>query len=91
MWLAALKIRAVPININYRYVADELAYLLDDSDCEAIVFSDDLSEHVEAVLAGRDLRCVLQVAGAGAGAVRPLIAGADRYDEIVRLADRRLR
>ena len=28
--LAAFKLRAVPINVNYRYVEDELRYLLDD-------------------------------------------------------------
>jgi 3-oxocholest-4-en-26-oate---CoA ligase len=36
--LAAFKIRAVPINVNYRYQEAELRYLLDDSDAEAIVF-----------------------------------------------------
>ena len=30
--LAAWKLRAVPINVNHRYVADELRYLLDNSD-----------------------------------------------------------
>ena len=30
--LAAYKIRAVPINVNYRYVAEELAYLFDNAD-----------------------------------------------------------
>jgi acyl-CoA synthetase (AMP-forming)/AMP-acid ligase II len=30
--LAAWKLRAVTINVNHRYVADELRYLLDDSD-----------------------------------------------------------
>jgi acyl-CoA synthetase (AMP-forming)/AMP-acid ligase II len=36
--LAAFKLRAVPINVNYRYVEDELRYLLDNSDAVAIVF-----------------------------------------------------
>ena len=30
--LAAFKLRAVPVNMNYRYVADELRYLFDDAD-----------------------------------------------------------
>jgi hypothetical protein len=30
--IAAFKIRAVPININFRYVEDELAYLFDNAD-----------------------------------------------------------
>src|ERR1700733_7664113 len=35
--LAAYKIRAVPINVNYRYVADELAYLFANADLVALV------------------------------------------------------
>ena len=30
---AALKMRAVPVNVNYRYLDDELYYLLDNADC----------------------------------------------------------
>ncbi len=36
--LATFKIRAVPVNVNTRYVASELAYLLDDADAVAAVF-----------------------------------------------------
>ncbi|MFI5048132.1 MAG: acyl-CoA synthetase [Acidimicrobiia bacterium] len=36
--LAAFKLRAVPINVNYRYVEEELRYLLADADAKAIVF-----------------------------------------------------
>ncbi|HMF83240.1 MAG TPA: acyl-CoA synthetase [Acidimicrobiia bacterium] len=36
--LGAYKARAVPINVNYRYVADETRYILDNSDAVAIVF-----------------------------------------------------
>ena len=35
--LAAFKIRAVPININYRYVGAELTHLFDDADLVALV------------------------------------------------------
>lgn len=34
----AFKARAIPININFRYVTEELAYLLDNADCVACVF-----------------------------------------------------
>jgi acyl-CoA synthetase (AMP-forming)/AMP-acid ligase II len=34
---ACYKLRAVPINVNYRYVDDELAYLLDDADAVGII------------------------------------------------------
>jgi acyl-CoA synthetase (AMP-forming)/AMP-acid ligase II len=36
--VAAFKLRAVPINVNYRYVEDELRYLLDDADAKAVIF-----------------------------------------------------
>jgi fatty-acyl-CoA synthase len=35
---AAFKIRGCPINVNYRYKADELVYLLDNADVEAVFF-----------------------------------------------------
>ena len=34
---ATLKIRALYININYRYVADELAYIFDNADLKAVI------------------------------------------------------
>jgi acyl-CoA synthetase (AMP-forming)/AMP-acid ligase II len=34
---AAWKLRAVPVNVNYRYVEGELTYLLDNSDSVAVV------------------------------------------------------
>jgi acyl-CoA synthetase (AMP-forming)/AMP-acid ligase II len=37
--LAAFKLRAVPININYRYVADELRYMLEKRTITALVFT----------------------------------------------------
>ena len=38
--LAAYKIRAVPINVNYRYVEAELTYLFDDADLVALIVND---------------------------------------------------
>jgi fatty-acyl-CoA synthase len=35
---AVFKVRGCPINVNYRYKADELVYLLDNADAEAIVY-----------------------------------------------------
>jgi len=35
---ACMKGRGIPINVNYRYLDDELLYLLDNSDAEALVF-----------------------------------------------------
>jgi acyl-CoA synthetase (AMP-forming)/AMP-acid ligase II len=47
--LGAFKIRAVPVNINFRYVEEELRYLLDDSDCVALVYHRELAPRVAAV------------------------------------------
>ncbi|GAA1889165.1 acyl-CoA synthetase [Streptantibioticus ferralitis] len=49
--LACLKMRAVPVNVNYRYVADELAYLYRDADLVALVYDAEFGERV-AVAAG---------------------------------------
>ena len=41
--IGAYKIGAVPININYRYVEEELAYLIENADIEAIVYQSEFS------------------------------------------------
>ncbi|MET0326354.1 MAG: acyl-CoA synthetase [Ilumatobacteraceae bacterium] len=46
---AALKIRGVPINVNYRYLDNELHYLLDNADVEALVFHTSLADRVAQV------------------------------------------
>ena len=43
------KARAVPVNVNYRYLDDELAYLLDNADAEALVFHTSLGDRVARV------------------------------------------
>lgn len=47
--LAAFKVRAVPININYRYVDDELLHLFDDADLVALVLHGTYKTKVAAV------------------------------------------
>jgi acyl-CoA synthetase (AMP-forming)/AMP-acid ligase II len=47
--IAAFKISAVPININYRYVEEELAYLCANADLKALVFQRELAPRVVAV------------------------------------------
>jgi acyl-CoA synthetase (AMP-forming)/AMP-acid ligase II len=49
--LAALKIRAVPININYRYTGTELRYLLEDSGAKGIIYHSSLTPIVTSGLA----------------------------------------
>lgn len=51
---AALRLGAVPVNVNYRYTADELRYVLQNSDARALVHGPELAGPVhEAVAALR--------------------------------------
>ena len=36
-YFALLKLGLIPVNVNYRYEADELVHLLDDSDAQAVI------------------------------------------------------
>jgi acyl-CoA synthetase (AMP-forming)/AMP-acid ligase II len=49
--MAAFKVRGVPININFRYVEDELAYLFDNADLVALVHDRAYLDRIEAVTA----------------------------------------
>jgi len=49
--LGTLKVRAVPININYRYVEGELLYLFKDADLVTLVFQREYAARVRAVCA----------------------------------------
>ena len=46
---AVFKARAVPINVNYRYVEDELAYLFDNADVEAVFFDARFAPRLAAI------------------------------------------
>ena len=46
---AAFKSRVTPVNVNYRYLDDELWYLLDNADCEAVVFHSSLGDRIGRV------------------------------------------
>jgi acyl-CoA synthetase (AMP-forming)/AMP-acid ligase II len=47
---AAMKARAAAANVNYRYTAHELAFLVDNSNAEVLVFDAQLGDRVEAIL-----------------------------------------
>ncbi len=49
--LAAFKIRAVPVNVNYRYVEEELRYLLGDAGAKAVVFHREFEPKLTAIRA----------------------------------------
>jgi acyl-CoA synthetase (AMP-forming)/AMP-acid ligase II len=71
--LAAFKIRAVPVNINFRYVEEELRYLFDDSGISALIFHREFAPRVAAVAptlpALRTFVCVEDGSDADASAI----------------------
>jgi 3-oxocholest-4-en-26-oate---CoA ligase len=72
------KARVVPFNVNYRYVEEELAYLLRDSRARAIVYSGAFASTLAAVLPGvPDLEVLIQVDD---GSDTPLLEGAVEYE-----------
>ncbi|WP_328504394.1 acyl-CoA synthetase [Streptomyces sp. NBC_00457] len=48
--LGCLKARIVPVNVNYRYVEEELVYLYRDADLVALVFDAEFADRVAAAL-----------------------------------------
>jgi acyl-CoA synthetase (AMP-forming)/AMP-acid ligase II len=58
-WVEAMigcyKARCVPINLNFRYVAPELRYVIDNADLDVLVFERELGRLVADALDGADL------------------------------------
>ena len=74
------KMRGVPINVNYRYLDDELWYLLDNSDSEAIIFHSSLGDRVTRVAERLpNLKLLIEVDDGGAGQVPNALA----YDDVI--------
>jgi 3-oxocholest-4-en-26-oate---CoA ligase len=60
--LGSFKARVAPFNVNYRYVAEELRYLLNDSQAEAVVVHSQFAPTLAEVLPDLpNLRVILQV------------------------------
>ncbi|MGZ8766293.1 MAG: AMP-binding protein [Acidimicrobiia bacterium] len=90
---ATWKLRAAPVNVNYRYLEEELLYLLENSDAEVLLFHGVLGEHV-AKVRGRapKLRALVQVDDGsalldGAIAYEDLVAGNEPAERIARSGD----
>ncbi len=62
--LGCLKARIVPVNVNYRYVEEELVYLYRDADLVALVFDAEFAGRVAAALPRASaLRHLVRVGG----------------------------
>ena len=71
----AFKMRGVPVNVNYRYLDDELVYLLDNADAEALVFHSSLGDRVERIRARLPkLRLLIEVDDGDTGRVQGALA-----------------
>ncbi|WP_274917288.1 acyl-CoA synthetase [Streptomyces sp. WZ-12] len=72
---ACLKLRAVPVNVNYRYVEEELVYLYRDADLVALVFEAEFTDRVAGALPkAPKLRHLVRVGTPPAGVGEPAIA-----------------
>lgn len=79
--VAAYRARVAPFNVSYRYVEDELLYLLNDSKATAVVYNAEFAPRVAAI---RDrlphLKVLIQVADHTGNELLP---GAVDYESIV--------
>ncbi len=76
--LGAYKSRTVPLNVNYRYGAEELRYLFRDGRPRVVIYSAEFAESVAAVLDALPQDVVLIQVADGSG--NPLLPGAVDYE-----------
>lgn len=86
--VGAMKARTAPFNVNYRYTAEELAYLLADARAEAVVFHSAFAPRLATALAGLDTPAVLLQVDDGSN--EPLLRGARWYEDALAETDPRL-
>jgi 3-oxocholest-4-en-26-oate---CoA ligase len=77
--MGALRARAAPVNLNYRYTAAELAKLLDTAKVNVLVYESDLAPTVAEALAGREMKALVEVGGNAS----TLLTGAIAFESIV--------
>ncbi|MGB3734330.1 MAG: AMP-binding protein [Ilumatobacter sp.] len=80
---AAFKLRATPVNVNYRYKAPEIGYICDNAGAEVLVFHGSLGERVTDARPMMPTVTTLVQVDDGS----PLIDGAEWYHEIVDAAE----
>ena len=71
--LGAFKARVAPLNVNYRYVQEELAYLLKNSQARAVIYHAEFAPQIAAIREQLPrLELLLQVADDSGQALLPL-------------------
>ncbi len=79
--VGSFKARVAPFNVNYRYVAEELQYLLDNSSAKAVLYHDAFAPTLAEVLPDLpDIQVLIQVPD---GSGNDLLPGAVRYDDFL--------
>ncbi len=79
--LGSFKARVAPFNVNYRYVAEELQYLLDNAGTRAVVYHDAFAPTLAEVLPSLpDVTLLVQVPD---GSGNDLLPGAVRWDDFL--------
>ncbi|HEX2578580.1 MAG TPA: acyl-CoA synthetase [Aquihabitans sp.] len=79
--LGSFKARVAPFNVNYRYVAEELRYLLDNAGTRAVVYHDAFAPTLAEVLP--DLPDIALLAQVPDDSGNDLLPGAVRYDDLL--------
>ena len=80
---AAFKLKAIPVNVNYRYTSDELRYLYDNAELKALIYEAELeTQNLGALSAAPGLRAIARLHGTG----QPGIAGAMNYEDALTAA-----
>lgn len=86
--IAAFKLRAVPVTVNYRYTSDELRYLYENADLEGLVFHQGFADRVAEVLPGvPSIRHLIAVPDELATGDEGTVAGAVDYLDVLAVGD----
>jgi len=72
------KARVAPFNVNYRYVEEELRYLLSDAQTKAVIYHASFAPKLRAVLGELPPQALLLQVDDGSG--EPLLPGAREYE-----------
>jgi acyl-CoA synthetase (AMP-forming)/AMP-acid ligase II len=83
--LAAYKLRAIPVNVNYRYVEAELRYLFENADLVVLVHDAQFAPRIAAVRESLPLLRHLIAIDDGSGEDVAAI-GAEAYDDVLAAA-----
>ncbi len=83
--LAAFKLKAIPVNVNFRYTAEEARYIYDNAQLKALVYSAELEDVIkDSLSAAPDIKAIARIRDDAKAA--PGIAGAVDYEDALATA-----